>query len=357
VRMGLTAVLIWLLAILGQGESAKILRGSVVDQLNRPIAGAVLCPEWGMGQNGALAPIGPSATTDRSGRFSLEITPGFTDYHGRVALLAFDPSRKLGAFIDNREQEWTQPIVIHLMPVHQVRYAASVEGGGQTSVGVYSQTDMVPIPSLPGNAGTVALPPGMYELRASASETIPAKERFTVENSDVNLPALTLKLELSPMTRHYGHGTPTLSPVTDLDHRSLNIGPLRGHWTFLYFWADWCVPCVAEGIPKVNQFVLNHRDQQSQFRVIAIHRKATGETVDGDWNDFRAKTLQLEKSVWHFVPAFPLAFDRTTRMTTDWGIQQVPTTALIDPKGNLVRDGSLDILAKELDRERHPTGK
>jgi hypothetical protein len=64
--------------------------------------------------------------------------------------------------------------------------------------------------------------------------------------------------------------------------------------------------------------------------------------------------LKLEKSVWHFVPAFPLAYDQTTHMTTDWGIQQLPTAALIDPNGNLVRHGSLDVLAKELERETHP---
>jgi thiol-disulfide isomerase/thioredoxin len=349
-------VAFWLAAILAQSKSANILRGSVVDQLNRPVAGAILCPEWGKGQNGLLAPLGPSATTDASGRFSLEITPGFTDYHGRIALLAFDSSRKLGAFIDEKEQQWTKPIVIHLKPVYQVRYAASVElsVSGQTSVGIYSQTDMAPIPSLPGNSGTVDLPPGMYELHASAPETIPAKESFTIENSEVNLPPLSLKM--SPMMRHYGHGTPRLSTLTDLNHRNLDIGPLRGHWTFLYFWADWCVPCVAEGIPNVNAFVLSHHDQQSRFRVIAIHRRATGETVDGDWNDFRAKTLKLEKSVWHFVPAFQLAYDRTTHMTTDWGIQQIPTSALIDPNGNLVRGGGLDFLAKELDRETHSKG-
>jgi thiol-disulfide isomerase/thioredoxin len=285
VRTGIAAVAFWLLAFLGQDESAKILRGSVVDQLNRPVAGAILCPEWGMGPNGVLRPLGSSATTDASGQFSLQITPGFTDFNGRIALLTFDSNQKLGAFIDGKEQEWTQPIVIHLTPVHRVRYAASVghsQSGARVSVAIYSQTNMVPIPSLPADAGTVDLPPGNYEIHASAPETIPTQEKFTVENSDVNLPALTLKVHLSPMTRHYGHGTPTLSPVTDLDHRNLNIGPLRGHWTFLYFWADWCVPCIADGIPKVNAFVLSHRDQQSQFRVIAIHRRARGETVDGD---------------------------------------------------------------------------
>jgi hypothetical protein len=58
------------------------------------------------------------------------------------------------------------------------------------------------------------------------------------------------------------------------------------------------------------------------------------------------QTLKLEKSVWHFVPAFTVAYDETNRMTSDWGIRQVPSVALIDPNGNLVRDGNLFIPAE-----------
>ena len=355
-RVTVAVVALWVVSALWPEGPPKMLRGSVVDARNRPIEGVVLCPEWGMDKDGLLAPLGPSATTDSSGRFSLEITPGFTVSKGRIALLAFDPSRKLGAFIDNEQRQWTRNMMIHLKPVHQIRYVISIEdsqSGRLTTVEIYSQTDMVPIPSLPGNSGAVNLPPGSYELHASAPDATRTKERFTVENSDLNLPPL--KLELSTMARHYGHGTPRLSPLMGFNHQRFDIGPLPGHWTFLYFWADWCVPCVAEGIPRLNAFVLSHRDKQSQFRVIAIRRNSRDEA--GDWNDFREKTLRLEKSAWHFIPAFPLAYDETTRLTTDWGIQEVPSSALIDPDGNLVRDGSLETLAKELDRDTQPSGK
>jgi len=328
----------------------------VVDEQNRPVAGAILCPQWGMGPDGRLAPLGPSATTGASGEFSLENTPGFTEYHGRIALLAFGPSRNLGAFVDTDERGWTQRRVIRLLPVHQVRYAASFENAhreGPITVQFYSQADMLPIPSLPGSSGTIDLPPGRYELHASAPDADPAKEQFVLGNSNVELPPL--RLELSPVARHFGRGTPRLTALTDLERRSLDIDPLRGHWTYLYFWADWCVPCIAKGIPKINTFVLSHRDKQSQFRVIGIRFNNADEA--GDWNDFRAKTLKLEKSVWHFIPAFPLAYDETTRMTADWGIHGVPAAALIDPEGNLVRNGSLEVLAKALDRASNATGK
>lgn len=62
-----------------------------------------------------------------------------------------------------------------------------------------------------------------------------------------------------------------------------------------------------------------------------------------------AKTLKLEKIVWHNVPPFPVVYDESSRMTTAWGVHELPTSALIDPHGNLVRDGDLAVLRAKVD--------
>ena len=54
----------------------------------------------------------------------------------------------------------------------------------------------------------------------------------------------TAQKNTSAMSRHYGHGIPPLSPLKDLDNKAFNIPAPRDHWTVLYFWADWCVPCI-----------------------------------------------------------------------------------------------------------------
>ncbi len=155
---------------------------------------------------------------------------------------------------------------------------------------------------------------------------------------------------LSSMARHYGHGTPAMSTLQDMEHKPFEIGSLRGHWTLLYFWADWCVPCVQVGIPDLIKFVNTHSDSRDKFRIVAIRENRINES--GDWNDFHAKTLKLEKDLWHAVPPFPLVYDETTRMTADWDVHQFPTYALIDPSGNLVRGGDLSMLRKRIRRTK-----
>lgn len=154
----------------------------------------------------------------------------------------------------------------------------------------------------------------------------------------------------SAMAQHYGHGTPQLSSMTDMDQRSFSIEPLKGHWTLLYFWADWCVPCIREGIPALSEFVKQNAAQKDRFRIIGIRRNSTDE--EGDWNSFKAKTAHLEEAVWHGVPPFPLVYDSIGTMTKDWGVHELPTYALIDPHGNLVRDGDLSTLKSALAHAR-----
>ena len=147
------------------------------------------------------------------------------------------------------------------------------------------------------------------------------------------------------MSRHFGHGTPALSPLTDLEHRPVTVD-VNGRWTLLYFWADWCVPCVEKGIPDLITFAKAHAAEKHRFQIVAIRFGSTHE--DYDWKAFHEKTLHLEQAVWHEIPPFPVVDDESSQFSTDWGIHALPTYALIDPKRNLVREGDLDGLRRAL---------
>lgn len=149
------------------------------------------------------------------------------------------------------------------------------------------------------------------------------------------------------MVSHYGHGTPLLTTMKGLDGKPYSVTPLKEHWTLLYFWADWCIPCIEKGIPELSNFVRSTpAAERNRYRIVAIRFNSLSES--GDWNDFRRKTERLEKGLWHQRPPFPIVYDSTTRVTSAWGVHALPTTALIDPNGNLVRDGSLEKLRQAL---------
>jgi len=110
------------------------------------------------------------------------------------------------------------------------------------------------------------------------------------------------------------------------------------------------MPCIGKGIPDLIAFSKAHEAQGSRFQIVAIRYGSTHE--DYEWKDFHAKTLHLEQAVWHQVPPFPVVDDDSSQFSMDWGIHALPTYALIDPKGNLVRDGDLASLQKALASKR-----
>ena len=46
-----------------------------------------------------------------------------------------------------------------------------------------------------------------------------------------------------------------------------------------------------------------------------------------------------------------MVYDESSRMTTAWGVHELPTSALIDPHGNLVRGGDLAVLLAKFDNK------
>src|SRR5487761_1085217 len=89
--------------------------------------------------------------------------------------------------------------------------------------------------------------------------------------------------ENSPaMRQHFGHGTPTLSPLLDIEHKTFEIQP-KGRWTLIYFWADWCEPCVAKGIPDLIAFTNAHESDRNRFQIVAIRFGSTHENFE--WKD------------------------------------------------------------------------
>jgi thiol-disulfide isomerase/thioredoxin len=318
--------------------------GRVVDSGGKPVIGAVISSRWNFqGVEASAIPAGPRAVTDASGHFSPLWVGRSVD---KLAVMVYDSVRRQGALLALTRADLTKPLIVKLRPLQRVYLDLR---GPRSIQQAYAQATLntqygVFVAGVFVRSGLLLLPPGNYELLTTIEGTSSRRLSFSVIDSEVRLPVI--ELHLSPMVQHYGHGTPEVATLLDMDQSPYNIGDLRGRWTLLYFWADWCSPCVNVGVPKLIAFAQEHSGLHDQFRIIAVHERRPGE--GGSWMEFRAKTAKFESNVWHGIPPFVIAYDETMAMTREWGIEGIPTTALIDPNGNLVQGGDLSMLAAEL---------
>lgn len=108
-------------------------------------------------------------------------------------------------------------------------------------------------------------------------------------------------------------------PLPSADHsRSLDPAQLKGKVGYVDFWASWCGPCAAS-FPFMNDL---HREFKAQgLEIIAVNLDETPEDADGF----------LQKH-----PAdFAVGLDGDGKCPPLYNVQAMPTTYLIDRKGNI----------------------
>ena len=107
--------------------------------------------------------------------------------------------------------------------------------------------------------------------------------------------------------------------VLPTDKGEIQLSKLKGQVVYVDFWASWCAPC-RKSFPWMNKM---HAKYESQgLKVIGI-------SLDDD----EAKAYKfLEK-----VPAlFTIAFDTKGTVADLYEVQVMPTSYLIDKKGNVL---------------------
>lgn len=111
------------------------------------------------------------------------------------------------------------------------------------------------------------------------------------------------------------------APTFDLpgDHGTVSLQSFRGKVVYLDFWASWCIPC-RHSFPWMNS--LEKRFGKKGFKIIAIN-------LDKD-RDAIAKFISATK------PRFTLAYDSEGAVAERYGVEVMPSSYLIDQKGNIV---------------------
>ncbi len=98
-------------------------------------------------------------------------------------------------------------------------------------------------------------------------------------------------------------------------------GDYAGRPLFLNFWATWCAPCVRE-LPALAEFAAEHSANPAGPALLTINLGETGAQVEGFLREIGLQNL-------------PVALDINQVVKRDYGVQNLPTTFVIDGEGTV----------------------
>jgi len=94
-----------------------------------------------------------------------------------------------------------------------------------------------------------------------------------------------------------------------------------GRPLFLNFWATWCQPCVRE-LPAFEEFIAEHSADENSPALLTINLGETAAEISGFLAEIGVRNL-------------PVAMDINQVVKLDYGVQNLPTTFVIDGEGRV----------------------
>ncbi len=334
-----------------QKPVVKLIRGRVVDEAGKPVAGITLSTHWVRSEEAPIHPAEGVVKTDAKGEFRIELT----FYYGRsYALYAFDVERRRGGLAVVGPKTPDEPVTIAAGPLVHVHGKYTCNELGQP-VGWTNSMFM----SMPENwrinehmtkksEFSVLLPPGKYKLQGYGDSAMVGQQRrdltLTPDKLDVNLGEIDLAA--SAVAKLKGKPAPSLHP-TDARGvgKAVQIADYKGKWVALEFWGTWCGPCVGDAIPRMMEIYDDHPDERDKYVVLTVHSSIMGK----DFAEVDEKLKPVVRNIWggRMMP-FPILLDSNGTIQQTFGVQHWPTTLLFDPDGKLVNEIQPDDLEKRL---------
>jgi thiol-disulfide isomerase/thioredoxin len=102
--------------------------------------------------------------------------------------------------------------------------------------------------------------------------------------------------------------------------KTIDLAQFKGQVVMINFWATWCVPCRQE-MPLLEDIYKKYKPMG--FTMLGVN-------VEPDTKDAEAWLGKLAKPV-----TFPIAYDVDSKVSKLYKVETMPTTVLVDRKGNV----------------------
>jgi thiol-disulfide isomerase/thioredoxin len=333
-----------------QKPVTKVIRGKVVDEADRPVAGITLSTHWFKRGDAPILPAEGVAKTDDQGQFRVELT----FYYGRSeSLCALDTQKERGGIAVVGPMTPEEPMTIKVGPLVHVhgRYVCKELG---TPVG-WTNSMFLSMPerwriceNMTEKAEfSVLLPPGRYSLQGYGGPDVAQHRRELTLGSDARDVDLgEIDLAASQIAKLKRKPAPTLQPTDARGvSKSVQIADYKGKWVALEFWGHWCGPCVGRAIPEMMEIYDDHPDERDKYVVLTVHSSLGGKS----FAEVDEKLVPIVRDLWggRMMP-FPILLDAEGGIQQTFGVSHWPTTLLFDPEGKLVGEVQPEELGKKL---------
>ena len=102
------------------------------------------------------------------------------------------------------------------------------------------------------------------------------------------------------------------------DGKNVRLSDLRGQVVLLNFWASWCGPCRQE-MPILDE--IHNKYKSLGFSVLGVN--------------LDAKSSKAIKYLKDTPVSFPVLYDPKGDVSSQYGVQAMPSTVIIDKDGNV----------------------
>lgn len=109
--------------------------------------------------------------------------------------------------------------------------------------------------------------------------------------------------------------------LKDMDDNTHRLKDYHGKVVMINFWATWCPPCRKE-MPSME--VLYQKFKDKGFTILAINQ----------WEDI--DRVFMFSADLDTPPTFPILFDQKGSVSEQFGVQGLPTTLVLNKKGQVV---------------------